>query len=254
MSTSAAAASTASATWVEPIPHHKVRGRAGLTLGAMLGFYVVVAYLMMPAEWRLYAHRHPKLDDLTTIVYTKSGIPGDPLNVGLIGTEAEIKKLFHDAGWHAADPLSIRADLKIAEATVLDKSYAAAPVSSLYYDGKKEDLAFELQIGHDPKRRNHVRYWKTKKVDTDGRPIWLGSATLDVRVGLSGTTGQITHHIGADVDAERDTLMKSLDKTGELVDEYPIKNFHKTLEGRNGGGDKWHTDGTLMMGVIRPGN
>lgn len=246
---------TATATpapWIEPIPHHKVRSRAGLTLAALLGYFIF-AYIMMPEAWELYAHRHPKLDGLTTIVYTKSGIPGDPLNVGLIGTEAEIKQLFHDAGWHSADPLSLKADLKIAEATVLEKSYADAPVSSLYYDGRKEDLAFELQIGHDPKQRNHVRYWKTKKLADDGRPIWFGSATLDVRVGLSGTTGQITHHIGADVDAERDTLMKSLQKTGDLVEVYDETGFHKKLSGRNGGGDPWHTDGTLKMGVIKPG-
>lgn len=244
---------TAAAPYIETIPHHEVRRRAGLTLAVLLGFYVVVAYLMMPAKWKLEKHRHPSLDSLTTIVYTKSGIPGDPLNVGLIGTEAEIKQLFHDAGWHAADPLSLRADLKIAEATVLERSYADAPVSSLYYEGRKEDLAFELQIGHDPKKRNHVRYWKTTKVDTDGRPVWLGSATLDVRVGFSGTTGQITHHIGADVDAERDTLMNSLQKTGDLLEVYDEQGFHKKLTGRNGGGDPWHTDGTLKMGVIKPG-
>lgn len=242
----------ATAPWVEPIPHHRVRSRAHLTLAVLLG-YVAIAYLMMPAAWRVYAHEHPKLDDLKTIVYTASGIPGDPLNVGLIGTEAEVKKLFADAGWHAADPLSLKADLKIAEATVLDKSYADAPVSSLFYYGKKEDLAFELQIGHDPKRRNHVRFWKTNKLGDGDRPVWLGSATLDIRVGLSGTTGQITHHIGPDVDSERDKLMNSLDKTGDLAEIYEEKGFHKKLEGRNGGGDPWHTDGTLKMGVIKPG-
>lgn len=249
MSTSAAN----SAPWIETIPHHEVRRRAGITLAVILGFYVVVAYLMMPAAWHRYELKHPKLDGLKTIVYTKSGIPGDPLNVGLIGTEAEIKKLFHDAGWHAADPLSLRADLKIAEATVLERSYADAPVSSLYYEGHKEDLAFELQIGNDPKRRNHVRYWKTEKVDpTDGRPVWLGSATLDIRVGFSGTTGQITHHIGENVDAERDTLMDSLKKTGDLEEVYIEADFQKERSGRNGGGDPWRTDGALKMGVIKP--
>jgi hypothetical protein len=34
--------------------------------------------------------------------------------------------------------------------------------------------------------------------------FWLGAATFDTRVGFSHTTGQVTHHIGPDVDAERD--------------------------------------------------
>jgi len=240
------------ADWIEPIPHHKVRRRAGLALGAILGIYVVAAYLMVPALWEVYAHDHPQLDGLPTIVYTASGIPGDPLNVGLVGTEAQVKKLFHDAGWHPADPLSIRADLKIAEATVLERSYADAPVSSLYYDKRKEDFAFEKQIGRDPKKRNHVRYWKTERSDGSGRPLWIGSATLDVGVELSRTTGQITHRTGPDVDAERDYLMAQLNGTGELVEVYSKPNFHKQHEGKNGGGNAWFTDGALKIGVIRP--
>jgi len=240
------------ATWIEPIPHHAVRRRAWLALVAILGFYFAVAYLMMPAAWDVYAHHHPKLDDVPTIVYTKSGIPGDPLNVGLIGTEAQVKHLFAAAGWHPADALSVKADLKIAEATVLEKSYADAPVSSLYYDGRKEDFAFEKQIGPDPKKRNHVRYWKTKKIDGDGRPVWIGSATLDVGVELSRTTGQITHRTGPDVDAERDYLTAQLKATGDLEEVYSVPNFHKTHEGKNGGGNAWYTDGTLKIGVIKP--
>lgn len=240
------------AAWIEPIPHHKVRCRAGLALGVILGIYGVAAYLMMPALWEVYAHDHPSLDGLETIVYTASGIPGDPLNVGLVGTEAEVKKLFHDAGWHPADPLSIKADLKIAEATVLERSYADAPVSSLYYDKRKEDLAFEKQIGPDPKKRNHVRYWKTDRKVDSGRPFWIGSATLDVGVELSRTTGQITHRTGPDVDAERDYLMAQLNATGELVEVYSKPDFHKRHKGKNGGGNAWITDGALKIGVIRP--
>lgn len=240
------------ADWIEPVPHHQVRRRAGLALGAILGVYVVAAYLMMPAMWELYSHDHPNLDGLDTIVYTGSGIPGDPLNVGLVGTEAQVKKLFHDAGWHPADPLSIRADLKIAEATVLERSYADAPVSSLYYEKRKEDLAFEKQIGPDPKKRNHVRYWKTSRTDGTDRPFWIGSATLDVGVELSRRTGQITHRTGRDVDAERDYLMSQLNATGDLAEVYSKPNFHKQHEGKNGGGNAWFTDGALKIGVLKP--
>jgi hypothetical protein len=69
---------------------------------------------------------------------------------------------------------------------------------------------------------------------------------------LSHTTGQITHHIAADVDGERDHLMANLEKTGHLSEVYAEDDFHKKREGRNGGGDPWHTDGRLIVGVIRP--
>ena len=79
------------------------------------------------------------------------------------------------------------------------------------------------------------------------------SATYDQRVGFSHTTGQITHHIAADVDTERDHLIGTLDQTGSLSEVYYVDDFHKVREGRNGGGDLWRTDGRLAVGVIHPG-
>jgi hypothetical protein len=83
-----------------------------------------------------------------------------------------------------------------------------------------------------------------------GRPLWIGSATYDTRVGLSHTTGEITHHIAPDVDAERGHLFQSLDATGKLLETYQIDDFHRVRNGRNGGGDPWSTDGELWTGVI----
>ena len=99
-------------------------------------------------------------------------------------------------------------------------------------------------------RRNHVRLWKTDKSDPDGRPVWIGSATFDEQVGLSHTTGQITHHIAPDVDEERDLLFLDLSATGSLSEDYFVDDFHTIREGRNGGGDPWYTDGRLEVGVI----
>jgi hypothetical protein len=31
-----------------------------------------------------------------------------------------------------------------------------------------------------------------------------------------------------------------------------VTNYHEKREGRNGGGDPWHTDGSLIAGVIKP--
>jgi hypothetical protein len=99
-----------------------------------------------------------------------------------------------------------------------------------------------------------VRFWQTDKVDGDGRPIWVGSAIYDERVGLSRTTGQITHVTAADVDAERDYLFQCLQETGDLAEQYIVEGFHKVRAGRNGGGDPWYTDGNLSVGVIKPAN
>ena len=219
------------------------------TLIAVLLIYLAVAYLVMPVDWRWYVHRHPSLDDIPDITLTGNGIPGDPLNVAVIGTEAELKQIVQAAGWHAGRSARAaeRLDDRRRHGAQAARRYGA--VSNLFLFGRKEDLAFEQPVGDSPRKRNHVRFWHTDKID-NGRPEWIGSATYDERVGLSGTTGQITHHIAADVDAERDHLFQDLKETGDLSETYFVDGFHKTLEGRNGGGDRWYTDGRLEVGGI----
>ncbi len=228
-------------------------GRIALGLAVLLAVYLLTAYVLLPLAWKGYAHRHPTFDDNPRITGTADGHPGDPLNVGLIGTEEEVRKIMAAAGWFPADPLGLRSDLRIAADTVLDRPYDEAPVSSLLLFGRKEDLAFEKPVGDNPRQRNHVRFWRTPKPDDQGRPKWIGSASYDERVGLSHTTGQVTHHIAANVDAERDRLFADLESTHELAEEYSIPKFHQVLEGKNGGGDPWYTDGALRVGIIAGG-
>jgi hypothetical protein len=224
--------------------------RVAVLIAGLVLLYAVVAYLVMPLDWKRYLRRHPSLDDIPGITHTKDGIPGDPLNVALIGAERDVKRIMLAAKWYPADPLTLRSCLEIADDTVLKHQYDDAPVSNLYLWGRKEDLAFEQPVGDNPRKRHHVRFWRSEKIDPDGRPVWVGSATYDERVGLSRTTGQITHHIAPDVDAERDHLVANLKQTGDLSEVYAVEDFHKILEGRNGGGDPWHTDGRLYVGVI----
>jgi hypothetical protein len=185
------------------------------------------------------------------MTYTADGIPADPINVALVGTKEEVIRIMLAAKWYPADPLSLRSCLEIAEASVLKRAYDDAPVSSELLFGRKQDLAFEQPVGPDPRQRHHVRFWESDKVDSDGRPIWLGSAIFDKRVGLSRTTGQITHETAPDIDAERDKLFDDLKQTGDLSEVIVVHGFHKVLEGRNGEGNPWHTDGDLYEGVSR---
>ena len=224
--------------------------RTATVIAALLCVYATIAYVVTPSVWKRYVQRHPSLADVPGITCTKAGIPGDPLNVALVGTENEVKRAMLAADWHPANPLTLKSCLKIAADTVFDRAYVDAPVSNLYLWGRKEDLAFEQPVGDNPRKRHHVRFWRSQIADGDGRPIWIGSVTYDDRVGLSRTTGQVTHHIAADVDAERDRLMQTLQKANQLSEVYYEDHFHKTLEGRNGGGDLWRTDGRLAVGVI----
>ncbi len=221
-------------------------------LGWGLLVWAGVAYVVMPLVWRTYVHQHPALDSLPGITTTANGIPGDPLNVALIGSQAELVQALVAAGWQPADPLSLKSSLEIAEATVLHRTYARAPVSSLYLWGRQEDLALEQPVGADPRQRHHVRFWRSDRVDAAGRPLWAGAVTYDRSVGLSHTTGQITHHIAAEIDPERDRLFDQLRNCGWVRQTEWVDNFHPQRTGRNGGGDPWTTDGRLAVGQLSP--
>ena len=232
---------------------HLERRRLPVLIAGAVVLYLLVAYVLMPVGWRRYAHRHPTLDDVPGITHTAAGIPGDPLNVALIGTQTEVQAVLLAARWYPADPLGLRSDLKIVADTVFKRPDDRAPVSNLYLWGRREDLAFEQPMGDNPRKRHHVRFWRDEKAAPDGRPVWVGSAVYDQRVGFSHTTGQVTHVTAPAIDLERDYLFQCLEKTGDLSETYAVDDFHKLRKGKNGGGDPWETDGRLFVGIIGPG-
>jgi hypothetical protein len=211
--------------------------------------WFLLAYLILPALWRHYEHQ-PALEDAPKTTRTAQGIPGDPLNVGLIGTEQQVVRAMLGSGWDAADPVTLRSSIGIARSVLRDRPYVDAPVSPLFVFGRKQDLAFEKPVGENASHRHHVRFWKSTEYGRGDTPLWIGAVTYDRSVGLSHRTGQITHHIGADVDAERDGLFADLGKDGWLTEEFQVTGVGATLLGRNGGGDRYYTDGELTIGVL----
>ncbi|MEC9343875.1 MAG: LssY C-terminal domain-containing protein [Pseudomonadota bacterium] len=237
----------------EPQESRRDRRRARHYFAAfavLLALYLALAYGLVPLAWDLYAGRHPAFDGDPRITRTGDGHPGDPLNVALIGAEQDLQEVMAAAGWFAADRLDMRDDIEIAADSVLGRPDARAPVSSLYLFGRKEDLAFEKPVGDSPRKRNHVRFWRLEMTDAGGTLRWIGAASYDARIGISHTTGQVTHHIAADIDTERDRLAADLEATGRVSNARYLQDFHQVREGRNGGGDPWHTDGALWVGEI----
>ena len=188
------------------------------------------------------------------VTRTKQGIPGDPINFGLIGSVGDIACTFNRAGWRAANPVTLRSSLKIVGSVAMRRPYPAAPVSALYYGGRKADLAFELAEGRSADRRHHVRLWRIFGAGPDlAQPQWLGAATFDRGVGFSHYTWRVTHHIDPDLDAERDYLAAALTQTGQVAGDSQISGVGPMALGRNGGGDPYFTDGEVEIERLAAG-
>jgi LssY-like putative type I secretion system component LssY len=233
----------------DPMKQHSSHRRGMTVLAVTAILYVGLAYVVLPALWTHHEHE-PGLASLPMVTRTSTGIPGDALNVGLVGSRNDVLRAMQAAGWFPADPVTWRTSVEIIGSVVLDRPYHDAPVSPLYYQGKKEQFAFEKPDGVSADRRHHVRFWLVLAQGTDGRPVWLGAATYDRGVGLSRYTGQVTHHIAPDIDAERDLLMRDLSAAGMVDALFKISGIGPTLFGRNGGGDPYYTDGEIDVASL----
>jgi hypothetical protein len=188
---------------------------------------------------------------------TQSGVPGDPVNVGLEGSRAEILAAFKTIGWVPADKLSVRNDLRMADAALQHRPYPTAPVSRLYLFKRVEDFAVEREIGSTIARRDHARFWDTGRTDpVTHLELWIGDAARDVGVKVLfrhhlpvGTT----HRIDAHIDAERDLIVSTMQHAGLLTFVLTEPGIGATQDGRNGGGDRFSTDGKVAVLVLKQG-
>ncbi len=193
---------------------------------------------------------HPALAHAPTRAYTRAGVPGDPINIAFVGSEDDLLRTMAAAHWDPADPITLRSSMRITVDSIVRRAYVDAPVSTLLIEGRKQDLAFEQPAARGPSKRHHVRYWRIDTVDNLGRPLWLGAATYDVSIGVSHTGWHVTHHIAADIDDERNKLLADIETAGAVAVTW-LDDFQPDREGRNGGGDPYHTDGRLAIVTTR---
>ena len=207
--------------------------------------WVLLAYVILPHIYRWLSKVF-----LPTYFIGRTqavdGMLGDPINLAIIGSPEALVNGMTAAGWKQADSLNFKSSFRMIYAALSSAPYPNAPVSSLYLFNRKQDLAFEKEVGGNPRRRHHVRFWRTPNdwwLPGGFKADWLGAATYDRNVGLSLFTGQITHKIDSNVDTERDYVVHELQKYAHKI--ILIKHFTSSYHSRNGGGDIIHTDGAL---------
>lgn len=223
----------------------------GRLLWGFLLIWVLSAYALLPQLTRMITRIYVPAYFIGR-ARTVDGLLGDPVNLAVLGTREQLASAMAAAGWTAADPLTLRSGWRIVRASLLRRSYPAAPVSPLFLFGQKQSLAFEQEVAGSPASRHHVRFWSCPPgwklpggLDAD----LLGAATFDRRVGLSLFTLQVTHKVAERTDQERDLVVADLRSTGGTVQV--LKNFTTGYHTRNGGGDVIETDGNLPIIDLR---
>jgi hypothetical protein len=200
---------------------------------ALSATYAIGAYVILPYAVRM-GLKFSQLKSVPSFTVAADGLPADPVNLGLIGTSAQLREAFAAIGWAEADKLDLKSSWHMAQAFVLSRPYPAAPFSTLFLFGRGQDIGFQKAIGDSPRRRHHVRFWGKSLehvpagpdtasfwLNTD-RPVagesvvWVGAATRDTGIGLTSMTFQITHATDADTNAERDFVIEALKGSGVI--------------------------------------
>jgi hypothetical protein len=230
--------------------------------------YVLGAYLLIPLLIRVGRVFLPA-KHLPLYCVTPDGFASDPLNIGIIASQAELIAAMAAAGWYVADGKSIRNAFRQLLTALLKRPYETAPMSSLYLFGRKQDIGFEIPIDGERGHRHHVRFWaasfeeseqlSVRKIRWHDRNsarknkhlLWLGAASRDVGFAVIRHNVQVTHMIDANTNAERELIVSGL-RGANLIKNIQTIRLRKPywLMNRALGG-QLHTDGQLSVVTLR---
>lgn len=231
--------------------------------------YLFLAYIGLPALLRVYHALH-KPTHVPTRTHAADGWALDPINlVVLAKNEKEFMRAMLKAGWVQPDPLNLRSTIKTIYSVLLHRSYPRAPFSNTYIFGKKQDLAFQIQIDNNLQHRHHVRFWRLGKTALQEHEhagfwqkllvkfirketeIWIGAVSMESGLNFTRRSLQITHRQHGDTDASRDFLVASLTKAGVSKDPLQIKAGEPLHTKYQGFREKIIADGYVMLCEIK---
>ena len=115
--------------------------------------YGLAAYVILPNVVRMGLKvLHRRLIPSYTV--TGDGLPGDPVNLVLIGTLQQLCDAFATAGWSTADRLGVASSWRMIRSFLLNAPYPTAPFSTLYLFGRRQDIGFQEPIDNSPRKRS----------------------------------------------------------------------------------------------------
>ena len=236
------------------------------TILALTLTYGIAAYIILPRVVRV-GLKILQRKRLPRFTITGDGLPGDPVNLVLIGTRQQLRDAFAIAGWSEADRLGLTSSWRMVRAFVFNSPYATAPFSTLYLFGRGQDIGFQKAIDNSPRKRHHIRFWAsslTRAEATVGtadfwlntdlpqhheRVLWVGAGTKDTGLSYTQLTFQITHATDADTNIERDYIIAELQKNRVIVDVNSYRSGQRLPTERV---NHYLTDGQVTVASLVP--
>ncbi len=176
---------------------------------------------------------------------------GDPLNLILVGDQLMIRHCF-GGRWDEAEAINWKTCLKTGRAFLFDAEYRYSPVSSLYFDGRMQDLALQ-KARSSINERIHLRLWRLP-ILYEQQPVWIGQVSRDIGVRFTMKTWNMTtHKIDPDVDEARDYVIDGLMNARRVrqIGYLPgVEAASKENPRDNLTGDPYFTDGKRAVLIL----
>jgi LssY C-terminus len=230
--------------------------------------YGITAYIILPRAVRM-GLKILQRKHVPRYTITGDGLPGDPVNLVLMGTLQQLRAAFATAGWIEADPLGLWSSWRMVRAFVTNSPYPAAPFSTLYLFGRGQDIGFQKAIDNSPRKRHHIRFWALSIARADetlgtaslwlnadrppenARVYWVGAGTRDTGFSLTRLTFQITHATDDDTNRERDHIVAELSKSLVIADVTSYVSGQQLSSERV---NHYITDGEVTVATLIDGN
>jgi hypothetical protein len=184
-----------------------------------------------------------KILSLPSRSLTKKGRRSDIVNLAFIGSAQQLESAFHAAGWADSDSVSAWSVLREMRALTSLNSYSQLPVSNQWLDGNTADLT--LQKSFDSyEKREHIRIWNEDSRESN---LWASGVIRETGAVWSIRTRRFIHHVDANLDAEREKVVRELTLTGCVAGVYRIPRAEKLDRLKNATGDVLRTDGSIAV-------
>jgi len=177
---------------------------------------------------------------------------GDPVNFILIGSDDDILGALTRQGWDPTHALGAATAWSTFRAYISAENYRNSPISSLYFYGRRQDIAMQ-KARSTIHQRNHLRLWKAP-YSYEGKAVWIGQISRDIGVRFAvNAPFFVTHVIEPDLDEARSYLIQDM-----LASEYLhgfgwLKGVGRAPQDHpriNLTGDPYFTDGLRAVMVI----
>lgn len=201
-----------------------------------------------PRGWATFAPT-PPLEEIVRGLPLRStmtsGAEADVTNVVLLASAADVEAAFAAAGWVQATSQNLSSDLKTFVATLEQHRYKHAPMFVLRLDRQDPDYVFQKQTDTFA-RRHHIRLYKRDSA-FDGQPVWAGTATHDIGIGVARDGTSWFHRIEEQIDRERTKVLNDLMFSAKGIAYAMVDRTGVPPKMRNGTGDNMSTDGRVVV-------